>query len=101
MDENVNIVIKSSSGLKTINYVVIGRTGKMLTNVKYIQDLNEFEISFAVETWMIPEVHVLVYYIHFTGEVVYDTVTVNLDGSLPNNVSVVIHFFTSFNKKLS
>ena len=89
-------MVESSTSDKTINYVVFGRTGEIYTNTT---DDNSFvfEIKFMALAWMVPQAEVLIYYIHHTGEVVYDQVTVKFEGSLPNKVSItterVYHFF--------
>lgn len=60
----------------------------------------EFEISFDVKAWMIPDVKVMVYYVHQTGEVVYDIVDVASDENLPNEVNLinlVVRTFCIFN----
>lgn len=45
------------------------------------------EISFSATALMIPEVQVLVYYIHPTGEVIYDTVAVKIQMRFQNEVN--------------
>jgi Alpha-2-macroglobulin bait region domain len=42
--------------------------------------------EFKVERWMTPEAKVMIYFIHKTGEVIYDTVTLEGFNELPNKV---------------
>lgn len=70
-----------------VNYIVIGRTGIILADSQnfYLNTYN-FDIKFEATTWMVPEVQVLVYYIHFTGEIIYDVVKIVFENGLPNRV---------------
>lgn len=65
---------------------MIGRTGVLISKIEYF-DSDIFEIKFEATSWMVPEASVVVYYIHFTGEVIYDFVSVPFDGQLPNKVN--------------
>jgi hypothetical protein len=83
----VLVNVDSSLELKSIQYVVIGRTG-MMESSSYIDVFTkkELEIPIKFKTWMIPEAQILVYYIHFTGELVYDTSTMKFEQELLNHV---------------
>lgn len=86
---NVSMIIKSSMKFQAINLFVVGRTGKNVYR-KINTSSEEFELSFRAEEWMIPEVNVLVYFFHHTGEIVYDTVSVHFDENFSNRVSNII-----------
>jgi hypothetical protein len=84
----VSISVESSSEIDSIHYVVVDQIGGFLNGTKYLNaKLNEFDLSFDATALMASEVNVLVYYIHHTGEVIYDTVAVKFDENLPNQVS--------------
>jgi CD109 antigen len=85
--ENVVLQVKSFWQIKTIHYAVIGRSGELISNSSK-PNAKEFEISFDVKPWMIPDVKVMVYYVHQTGEVVYDIVDVASDENLPNELTI-------------
>lgn len=87
-NQPVSFKVISSVELTTIYYTVVGRTGVMKSSPVHANILKEFEFSINFETWMIPEVQVIVHYIHSTGEVIYDTASVKFEDNLPNNVSI-------------
>ena len=70
---------------------MIGRTGVLISQKEYF-DSDIFEIKFKATSWMVPEASVVVYYIHFTGEIIYDYVSVPFDGELPNKVDKINKF---------
>ena len=79
--------VKSSVELKILCYVVVGRTGIVKTECpEYEGKYHEADIEFTITTWMLPEAQILIYYIHHTGEVIYDHTTISFDNSLPNTV---------------
>jgi hypothetical protein len=83
--------VKSSAQLDSIHYVVIGRTGVLISDTKYLSEkTDDFELKFPATTWMVPEANLLVYYIHFTGEILYDSFTLKFAESLPNTVRILI-----------
>lgn len=55
--------------------------------IKISRPGNSFEFNFMVSQDMIPSVTIVVYYIHLTGEVIYDQVTVETGLQLSNQVS--------------
>lgn len=79
----------SSKELSELHYVIISRNGLIeMKNSKKFQGY-EFDInySFKAEPWMVPEAQLLIYYIHHSGEIIYDLITLLFDDSLPNYVS--------------
>lgn len=85
----ISIEVTTSDEQKTLHYVVIGRTGVLLTEtLNFGTDQFIFDIKFNASTWMFPEVQVLIYYIYFTGEIIFDHVTVTFSGSLPNKLNI-------------
>jgi hypothetical protein len=85
--KNVVIKVESSTELEIVHYLVIGRTGILVSqNQSFPTSVHEFEIKFMANAWMVPEAQVLIYYIHFTGEVIYDQLILSFDESLPNKV---------------
>lgn len=66
---------------------MIGRIGNLKILPK-IEIANVPEVNFTVraEAWMVPKVQILVHYIHETGEIVYDLLTLDMMQELPNEV---------------
>ena len=89
-------MVESSTSIDSINYIVIGRTGKIFTKTSDVNSI-AFEIKFVALAWMVPEATVLIFYTHHTGELIYDQVTVKIESNLLNIVSSitkrVYHFF--------
>lgn len=88
VDKNVDVEVKSSTELSKLYYVVIGRTGILENKAKdFSKNEHEYKFSFKASSWMVPEAQILIYYIHHSGEIVYDRVSMSFDVDLPNNVS--------------
>jgi hypothetical protein len=68
-----------------IQYFLVDRTGQFISGKKTVNS-ESFQLSFEAKAWMIPEVHVLIYFFHKTGEIIYDKITVTFDESMPNKV---------------
>lgn len=72
----------------TLNFIVIGRSG-IAKNVSYElgSDQKEKNIKFRATSKMMPQAEVYVYYIHWSGEVVFDRVDLFIENDSPNEVS--------------
>lgn len=59
-----------------IFYVVIGRTGSLSDKSADLEgSTRETQLNLKTESWMAPEAQVFIYFIHYSGEIVYDQVT--------------------------
>jgi Alpha-2-macroglobulin bait region domain len=85
--KKVSIKVESSTEIEMVHYIVIGRTGILISkNESFPASVHEFEIKFMATSWMVPEAQVLIYYIHYTGEVIYDQLNLPFEENLPNKV---------------
>lgn len=81
-------VNQNQNGKVTVNYIIIGRRGIILKGTqKKIGKSAEIDIKTTVE--MAPASHIIVYYIHAYGEIIYDTLALNFEESIPNKVITV------------
>lgn len=67
---------------------IIGRNG--VINEQTHEDYENGELNFKVKTSaaMCPLSYLIVYYIQPSGEVIYDSIRIELDTPLPNDVSI-------------
>jgi hypothetical protein len=85
----VLLTIESSIQVEKVHYFVVDRTGKWKTGHKNVNS-KSFQLPFFAETWMVPEVHVLVFFFHNAGEIIYDTETINFNETFSNKVNISI-----------
>lgn len=92
--------MKSNSIFETLNLLVIGRTGIILSKIyPESQDKETFEISFKVDEEMTPVVDVIVFYMRDQdGEIVHDKFRLEIPTESSNSVrSLNLIDFTYFN----
>lgn len=92
INNNVTILVNSSVD-QNINYIVIGRTGEMLNNNEKVSKSKQNEIVFKAQSWMFPKIEILLYYIHFTGEIIYEIVNVEFDNFFQNKVDKLYYIY--------
>lgn len=70
-----------------IKIVVIGRTG-LWTKSHQIETDEEQSIKlyFIAEDWMVPEAQIIAFYVHFSGEIIFDYLPLVFDEELTNEV---------------
>lgn len=83
----VIISVKSSTKLQKLHCILIGKKGKLTKFSKSKIHKTKTDITFNAESWMIPEVQVFVYYIHETGEIIYDHLSVAVHEKFTTQVS--------------
>jgi hypothetical protein len=89
--EKVKISVEFRGEWENLVVVVIGRTGLVSTKVvpttTEIKDKKKVTVELPVTNLMVPSAHVIVYYIHELGEIVYDRIKLDFEGKYPNQVS--------------
>lgn len=85
----MRIDVKSTYYMDRIFYVVIGRTGSLSDKTADLEGSTiETRLNLKTESWMAPEAHVFIYFIHYSGEIVYDRVTLVFEAD-PNKVATL------------
>lgn len=87
----MKIQVQSLTKLRLLHYTVIGRSGATYSSTALSRDLKEFEFSFQSQLWMYPEAQLLAYYIHDSGEIIYDTEALIFEDEFLNKVCLNIH----------
>lgn len=73
-----------------IHYFVIGQTGSMISSTDFAKNQKAFDFSLKFNALMGSEAQIVVYYIHHTGEVVYDKETITFDKIYSNKVKFTL-----------
>ncbi|XP_014472781.1 PREDICTED: CD109 antigen-like isoform X2 [Dinoponera quadriceps] len=87
---NVEIEVNSTTPLKYISYEVLGRGDILHAGSKYVQDKYTTSFDFLATYVMAPTAHVIVYYVRTDGEVIADSLDVELTGTLQNFVDLKV-----------
>lgn len=87
VNNRIEVRVHFSGHPSSFKYVVIGRTGILVNDEKLVaKHENYVSIFFQATATMIPEAHVIVFYIQSTGEIIYDQLTIAFENKLPNKV---------------
>ncbi|XP_012527299.1 CD109 antigen isoform X2 [Monomorium pharaonis] len=85
----IEIEVNSTAPLKYISYEILGRGDILDAGSIYVQEKYTTSFKFLATYVMAPTAHVIVYYVHTTnGEVIADSLDVELTGFLQNNVDL-------------
>lgn len=88
MGNSVTVKVRSSSELKKVHAVVLGRVGVSFSKTLQATEPDSLEFSFEATSEMVPQATLFVYYYQPTGEIINDKVLIKLDQKLPNHVSI-------------
>ncbi|KYN33932.1 hypothetical protein ALC56_11746 [Trachymyrmex septentrionalis] len=86
----VEIEVNSTAPLKYISYEILGRGDILDAGSIYVQDKYTTSFKFLATYVMAPIAHVIVYYVRTDGEVLADSLDVELTGVLQNHVDIKI-----------
>ncbi|XP_011051552.1 PREDICTED: CD109 antigen-like isoform X2 [Acromyrmex echinatior] len=86
----VEIEVNSTAPLKYISYEILGRGDILDAGSIYVQDKYTTSFKFLATYVMAPIAHVIVYYVGTDGEVLADSLDVELTGVLQNHVDIKI-----------
>lgn len=83
---DVDVLINCTEPMKYITYELIGRGDVLIANTFQIDNRKEFRFHFVATHAMVPYSHLLVSYVRDDGELVADSVDVEIGGLLQNFV---------------
>ncbi|GAB1860997.1 CD109 antigen [Camponotus japonicus] len=86
----VEIEVNSTAPLKYISYEVLGRGDILDAGSIYVQDKYTTSFKFLATYVMAPTAHVIVYYVRTDGEVIADSLDVELAGVLQNFIDLKV-----------
>ncbi|XP_011643182.1 CD109 antigen-like [Pogonomyrmex barbatus] len=86
----IEIEVNSTTPLKYVSYEVLGRGNILDAGSIYVQDKYTTSFRFLATYVMTPTAHVIIYYIRTDGEVIADSLDVELSGILQNHVDIKI-----------
>lgn len=78
--------VEGNGEFSEINSIVIGRIGIVDHQTHQSFKDGKFTINIKTSQWMTPLCHLIVYYIHPSGEIVYDMIKIEFATPLPNTV---------------
>ncbi|XP_029178168.1 CD109 antigen-like isoform X2 [Nylanderia fulva] len=88
----IEIEVNSTAPLKYISYEILGRGDILDAGSIYVQDKYTTTFKFLATYVMAPTAHIIVYYVRTDGEVIADSLDVELTGILQNFVDVKVTF---------
>ncbi|XP_011255612.1 CD109 antigen isoform X2 [Camponotus floridanus] len=86
----VEIEVNSTAPLKYISYEVLGRGDILDAGSIYVQDKYTTSFKFLATYVMAPTAHIIVYYVKTDGEVIADSLDVELAGVLQNFIDLKV-----------
>ncbi|GFG28314.1 hypothetical protein Cfor_11328, partial [Coptotermes formosanus] len=88
VNQDVELEINSTEPMKYFSYQVIGRGDVVVANTIQVSNKKTHKFRFLATYVMAPTAHVVVFYVKDDGEVVADSIDIELEGSLQNFVSI-------------
>lgn len=90
VSKKIDFHVKGNGEWRDVHSIVIGRTGivHQQTHTKRSDNDDELKFNILATSWMAPASHLIVYYIHSTGEIVYDRIRLEFDSPSKNNVRI-------------
>ncbi|XP_050465402.1 thioester-containing protein 1 allele S3-like isoform X2 [Cataglyphis hispanica] len=86
----IEIEVNSTAPLKYISYEVLGRGDILDAGSIYVQDKYTTSFKFLATYVMAPTAHIIVYYVRTDGEVIADSLDVELTGLLQNFIDLKV-----------
>ncbi|XP_020282986.1 CD109 antigen-like isoform X2 [Pseudomyrmex gracilis] len=86
----VEIEVNSTAPLKYVSYEILGRGDILDAGSIYVSDKYTANFRFLATYVMAPTAHVIVYYVRIDGEVIADSLDVELSGTLQNFVDIKV-----------
>nr|XP_022900872.1 CD109 antigen-like [Onthophagus taurus] len=88
VNKDVIVLVNCTEPMSYITYEVLGRGDILLTKTQQVDNRRVFKFAFSTTHTMVPIVRLLVSYIRDDGEIVSDSVNIEIDGLLQNFVQV-------------
>jgi hypothetical protein len=85
--ESITIKVESTANMNNVFCAVTGRSSVTVNQLMEARNRRSFEFNLNITRDFAPSTSIIVYYIHDSGEVVYDRITVDIAIKLSNNVS--------------
>ncbi|XP_072743357.1 thioester-containing protein 1 allele R1 isoform X2 [Anoplolepis gracilipes] len=86
----IEIEVNSTAPLKYVSYEILGRGDILDAGSIYVQDKYTTSFKFLATYVMAPTAHIIVYYVRTDGEVIADSLDVELTGVLQNFVDLKV-----------
>jgi len=99
VNKDIELQINSTEPMKYFSYQVMGRGDVIMANTIQVSNNKTHKFRFLATYVMAPTAHVVVFYVKDDGEVVADTIDIELQGPLQNFVSLCN--FSADNKTMS
>ncbi|KAJ8042375.1 hypothetical protein HOLleu_13409 [Holothuria leucospilota] len=85
--EDVRMIVTTTEVASELNYVVVSQ-GDIKLSTSVTTSKTRTPITFTIDSSMTPKANVIISFVRADGEVVVDSVELNVDGSFQNQVSV-------------
>ncbi|KAF5298450.1 hypothetical protein FQR65_LT01229 [Abscondita terminalis] len=88
VNEIVDVVVNCTEPMKYINYQILGRGDVLAAHSFQLDNKKEFKFHFTATYAMAPIAHLLVNYVRPDGQVVADSLDVEIEGLIQNSIDV-------------
>lgn len=91
VNQVVDIIVNCTEPMKYINYQVFGRGDVLHVHTFQIDNQKVFKFHFTVTFSMVPVAHLLVNYIRNDGQVIVDSLDIEIDGLVQNFIDIQLN----------
>lgn len=87
LNQDILIDVVSTEDMNFITYQVLGRGDIIISKTLFVGGQKKFNFRFLASFAMVPKANIIVYYIRADGEIISDSVKLELGNELQNYVS--------------
>ncbi|KAJ3654530.1 hypothetical protein Zmor_013712 [Zophobas morio] len=88
---DVEILVNCTEPLKYVSYVLLGRGDVLNANTFQVDNMHEYRFHFTATRAMVPVAHLIVSYVREDGELIGDSLDIEVDGLLQNFMEVQVN----------
>lgn len=98
VNQDVEVFVNCSEPLQHVSYELLGRGDVITAHTLLVRNEHTHLFHFTATHAMVPTAHLIVNYVRSDGEIVADSLDIEIDGLLQNFVSLshTFHFFFCF-----
>lgn len=90
MNQDILVDVVSTEEMDYITYQVIGRGDVIVSKTLFVGGLKNFNFRFLASFAMVPKANIVIFYIRSDGEIISDSIKLELGNDLQNYVRIKV-----------
>lgn len=89
VNQDIEVLVNCTEPMQYLSYVLFGRGDVLVANTLQIRNENVHRFHFTATSAMVPIAHLIVNYVRDDGELIADSLDIEIDGLLRNFVNIL------------